>query len=83
MHPSQIPDSVRGFAGPRPGTVLGTAMVPGSVRRRSAPMKLKSVQTNPAALKRRIPVSLMPTLAIYAAYYSKATTRWSGSRLWS
>src|SRR2546425_4890710 len=49
---------IAGFAGPSAGTVLGTAMAPGSVRRHGPPMKLESVQTDPAALKGRVPASL-------------------------
>src|SRR5262249_57555892 len=44
--------------------------VPGAVRRLGAPMKLKPVQTYPAAaLKGRVPGELHTALAAYAIYY--------------
>jgi hypothetical protein len=47
---------------------------PGPLRRHGAPMKLKPIQTYPAAeLKGRVPGELNRALTAYAAYYRETT----------
>jgi hypothetical protein len=65
----------------RPGHVFNVMvtedlLVPGTLRRRGARMKLRPIQTQPAAeLKKRVPGELHRALTAYASYDRETTGR--------